>query len=160
MWVTRGPFRRLPKGLCDFVDTTTHTLVGGAQTTLSRQRPARARIVETADWPLANAKRDVDLEINKTHTPPLARRFGPQGRRGGHRGRRYGPEVAGIRTYTGVGKGFILTIIHIIAYRQVRTYRLTFDYSHFCLTTVWCYNPTAMQELRVSRALRIGQAKI
>jgi hypothetical protein len=71
MWVTRGPFRRLPKGLCDFVDTTTHTLVGGAQTTLSRQRPARARIVETADWPLANAKRDVDLEINKTHTPPL-----------------------------------------------------------------------------------------
>ena len=51
---------------------TPHTLVGGsAQTTLSRQRPARARIVETADWPLANAKRDVDLEINKTHTPPL-----------------------------------------------------------------------------------------
>ena len=30
VWVTRGPFGRLTKSLCDFGDTTPHTLVGGA----------------------------------------------------------------------------------------------------------------------------------
>jgi hypothetical protein len=32
VWVTRGPFGRLTKSLCDFGDLTPHTLVGGAQT--------------------------------------------------------------------------------------------------------------------------------
>jgi hypothetical protein len=79
---TRGPFGRLLKSLCDFGDMTPHTLVGGAQTTPSRQRPARARVVETAQV------RPGDLEIKPI---PALRRFGPA--RGGHRGHRYGPKV-------------------------------------------------------------------
>ena len=47
VWATRGPFGRLTKSLCDFGDMTPHTLVGGAQTTHSRQRLAFGRIVET-----------------------------------------------------------------------------------------------------------------
>lgn len=42
MLMTRGPFRRLPKSLCDFGDMTPHTLVGGAQTTLTATASARA----------------------------------------------------------------------------------------------------------------------
>jgi hypothetical protein len=81
--MTRGPLRRLPKSLRDFGDMTPHTLVGGAQTTLTATASARA------------GRRDCPSEAlgprDKTHTPPLARRFGPA--RGGHRGRRYGPKV-------------------------------------------------------------------
>ena len=44
-------------------DMTPHTLVGGAQTTLSRQRPARARVVETAQV------RPGDLEIKLIPRP-------------------------------------------------------------------------------------------
>ena len=48
VWVTRGPFGRLTKSLCDFGDMTPHTLVGGAQTTLTaRASAAFGRIVET-----------------------------------------------------------------------------------------------------------------
>ena len=39
---TRGPFGRLPKSLCDFGDRTPHTLVGGAQTTLTARASVRA----------------------------------------------------------------------------------------------------------------------
>ena len=42
VWVTRGPFGRLPKSLCDFGDKTPHTLVGGAQTTLTARASVRA----------------------------------------------------------------------------------------------------------------------
>ena len=44
VWVTRGPFGRLPKSLCDFGDRTSHshTLVGGAQTTLTARASVRA----------------------------------------------------------------------------------------------------------------------
>ena len=63
MWMTRGPFRRLPKSLCDFGDMTPHTLVGGAQTTLTATASARAD------------RRDCPSEAwgprGKTHTPPL-----------------------------------------------------------------------------------------
>ena len=59
----RGPFKRLPKSLCDFVDMTPHTLVGGAQTTLTARASARAHL---RDYPSeAWEPRD------KTHTPPL-----------------------------------------------------------------------------------------
>jgi hypothetical protein len=58
--------------------------------------PARARIVETAQV------RPGDLEINPYPTP---RRVGPA--RGGHRGRRYGPKVAGpILNGTRVGSSY------------------------------------------------------
>jgi hypothetical protein len=62
-----------PVCLCDFGDMTLcmtpHTLVGGAQTTLSssRQRPARAGVVETAQVRLSEAWEP----RHKTHTPPL-----------------------------------------------------------------------------------------
>ena len=44
VWVTRGPFGRLTKSLCDFGDIslTPHTLVGGAQTTLTARASVRA----------------------------------------------------------------------------------------------------------------------
>mmetsp|Transcript_38659 Transcript_38659/g.87827 ORF Transcript_38659/g.87827 Transcript_38659/m.87827 type:complete len:283 (-) Transcript_38659:1592-2440(-) len=42
VWVTRGPFGRLTKSLCDFGDMTPHTLVGGAQTTLTARASVRA----------------------------------------------------------------------------------------------------------------------
>jgi hypothetical protein len=42
VWVTRGPFGRLMKSLCDFDDMTPHTLVGGAQTTLTARASVRA----------------------------------------------------------------------------------------------------------------------
>ena len=42
MWATRGPFGRLLKSLCDFGDMTPHTLVGGAQTTLTARASVRA----------------------------------------------------------------------------------------------------------------------
>jgi hypothetical protein len=61
--MTRGPFRRLPKSLCDFGDMTPHTLVYGAQTTLTATASARA---DHRDWPSeAWGPRD------KTHTSPL-----------------------------------------------------------------------------------------
>ena len=40
--MTRGPFGRLPKSLCDFGDMTPHTLVGGAHPTLTAIASARA----------------------------------------------------------------------------------------------------------------------
>ena len=74
MWMARGPFRRLTKSLCDFGDMTPHTLVGGAQTTLTATASARA---DRRDWPSeAWGPRD------KTHTPPLGaldRRAGATG---------------------------------------------------------------------------------
>ena len=92
MWVTRGPFRRLPKTeiLCDCGDMTTHTLVGGAQsqTTITAGQPAtgpaRTRIIETGQV------RPVDLEIKKPYgTLPLGaldrrRRVGGTGLSGDH----------------------------------------------------------------------------
>ena len=45
VWVTRGPFGRLTKSLCDFGDMRhmpPHTLVGGAQTTLTARASVRA----------------------------------------------------------------------------------------------------------------------
>ena len=42
VWVTRGPFGRRTKSLCDFGDTNPHTLVGGAQTTLTARASVRA----------------------------------------------------------------------------------------------------------------------
>jgi hypothetical protein len=49
---TGGPFRRLPGSLCDFGDMTppltVHTLVGGAQTTLTVRASAR---VDRRDCP-------------------------------------------------------------------------------------------------------------
>jgi hypothetical protein len=63
VWMTRGPFRQLPKSLCDFGDVTPHMLVGGAQTTLTATASARAD------------RRDCPSEAwrprGKTHTPPL-----------------------------------------------------------------------------------------
>ena len=41
VWVTRGPFGRLTESLCDFGDTNPHTLVGGAQTTLTARASVR-----------------------------------------------------------------------------------------------------------------------
>ena len=43
VWVTRGPFGRRTKSLCDFGGTTPHTLVGGAQTTLTARGRASVR---------------------------------------------------------------------------------------------------------------------
>ena len=80
-----GPFGRLLKNLCDFGDMTPHTLVGGAQTTLTATASARA---DRRDWPS-----EAWGPRGKTHTPPLAGRFGPV--RGGHRGHPCGLEVAG-----------------------------------------------------------------
>jgi hypothetical protein len=81
--MTRGPFGRLPKSLCDFGDMTPHTLVGGAQTTLTATASARAD------------RRDCPSEAwgprGKTHAPPL----GALDRRVGATGAgRYGPEMA------------------------------------------------------------------
>ena len=42
VWVTRGPFGRRTKSLCDFGDMAPHTLVGGAQTTLTARASVRA----------------------------------------------------------------------------------------------------------------------
>ena len=74
VWVTRGPFGRRTKSLCDFGDMTPHTLVGGAQTTLTATASARA---DRRDWPSETCgPRD------KTHTPPLGaldRRVGATG---------------------------------------------------------------------------------
>jgi hypothetical protein len=42
VWVTRGAFGRRTKSLCDFGDMTPHTLVGGAQTTLTARASVRA----------------------------------------------------------------------------------------------------------------------
>ena len=61
--MTRGPFRRLLKSLCDFGDMTPHTLVCGAQTTLTATASARG------------GRRDCPSEAwgprDKTYTPPL-----------------------------------------------------------------------------------------
>ena len=69
--------------MCDFGDMTPHTLVSGAQTTLTATASARAD------------RRDCPSEAwgprGKTHTPPLD----ALDRRGGAgRGRRYGPEAS------------------------------------------------------------------
>ena len=61
--MTRGPFRRLPKSLCDFGDMTPHTLVGGAQTTLTATASARA---DRRDWPS-----EAWGPRGETHIPPL-----------------------------------------------------------------------------------------
>ena len=55
--MTRGPFGRLPKSLCDFGDMAPHTLVGGAQTTLTATASARADRRDCpseawGEWPL------------------------------------------------------------------------------------------------------------
>ena len=74
--MTQGPFRRLPKSLCNFGDMTTHTLVGGAQTTLTATTSARADHRDS-DW-LSETCGPRD----KTHTPPLGaldRCAGPTG---------------------------------------------------------------------------------
>ena len=42
VWATRGPFGRLTKSLCDIGDMTPHTLVGGAQTTLTARASVQA----------------------------------------------------------------------------------------------------------------------
>jgi hypothetical protein len=75
--MTRGPFGRLPKSLCDFGDMTPHTLVGGAQIALTATASARA---DRRDWPSeAWGPRGSG---DKTHTPPLGaldRRAGATG---------------------------------------------------------------------------------
>ena len=74
VWVTRGPFGRRTKSLCDFGDMTPHTLVGGAQTTLTATASARA---DRRDWPS-----EAWGPRGKTHTPPqdaLDRRAGATG---------------------------------------------------------------------------------
>ena len=82
--MTRGPSKRLPKSLCDFGDMSTpHTLVGGAQTTLTATASARA---DRGDCPS-----EAWGPRGKTHAPPRGH-FGAAG--GGNKGRRYGPKVA------------------------------------------------------------------
>ena len=97
----RGPFGQLLTSLCDCGDMTPHTLVGGDQTTLTARASARAD------------RRDCPSDVSEAwgprgnihiHPGPGldAGRFGPAPL--AHRGRRYGPEVALLRT---VGKGSI-----------------------------------------------------
>jgi hypothetical protein len=96
VWATRGPFGRLPKSLCDFGDMTPHTLVGGAQTTLTARASVRAD--------RRNDPREAWRPRGDTQSRP------PEAfdrRAGGHRGRRHGPEVALHRTVSvkRTGKG-------------------------------------------------------
>jgi hypothetical protein len=94
--MTRGPFRRLPKSLCDFGDMTSHTLVGGAQTTLTATASARAD------------RRDCPSEAwgprGKTHTPPPGALDRHAGATGAVTVR---PRSGWSPTGTGVGKGLM-----------------------------------------------------
>ena len=98
VWVTRGPFGRRSTSLCDFGDTTPHTLVGGAQTTLTARASVRAD--------RRNDPREAWGPRGDTQSRP-ARGFGPV--RGGHRGRRDGPQYEApflvIDSMTTAGKG-------------------------------------------------------
>jgi hypothetical protein len=104
--MTRGPFRRLPKSLCDFGDMTPHTLVGGAQTTLSATASART---DRRDWPSeAWGPRD------KTHTPPLStldRRAGGTGAVG------IAHNILVVLKTTSVGKGLNVKVTRVVARR-------------------------------------------
>ena len=116
VWVTRGPFGRLPKSLCDFGDMTPHTLVGGAQTTLTARASARgSTIIETAQM------RPGDLR-SRENPYPAPRRFGPA--RGAHRGRRYGPKVPDPIEWDQGGKG-VNRVFRSVRLRQVYMQRGT-----------------------------------
>ena len=108
VWVTRGPFGRRSKSLCDFGDTNSHTLVGGAQTALTAMASKRA---DRRDCPHEGwGPRD------NTHTPLLGaldRRAGGTGAVGMGRKRLVTLDVTMDVTMvhglspTSVGKGFI-----------------------------------------------------
>ena len=80
VWVTRRPFGRLPKSLCDFGDTTPHTLVGGAQTTLTARASVRA---DRRNDPRARCENNASLALrgppalsqvrSATRAPPCRR---------------------------------------------------------------------------------------
>ena len=100
--MTRGPFGRLPKSLCDFGDMTPHTLVGGAQTTLTATASARAD------------RRDCRSEAWGPRGKPIPRpcTLCLDRLAGGHRGRPYGPKVAGLLQEDQGGKGVKRSLSH------------------------------------------------
>ena len=84
VWVTRGPFGRHTKSLCDFGDMTPHTLVGGAQTTLTARASVVARRADRRNDP----REALGPRGNTQSRPPEAL----DRCAGGHRGRRDGPQ--------------------------------------------------------------------